>query len=152
MRGLLRKKSVNRFPKLKKVLPFLLALIGSGTVIYSAGAVALHLARNHAPDSLVELASPNHRYRIVITEELAGFPSSNCIKQVYVLPIDASFDRNDEDNEVYVGACEGLTDVQWNGNRVQGKVALAHAIEGVKALRLKAFAAKGEVRLFWSAR
>lgn len=137
---------------LKKGLVFLLTLIGGGTVLFSAGAVALHIARNHAPDSLVELASSDHRYRIVITEELAGFPGSYCIKQVYVLPARATFDRNDDDNEVFVGSCEGLSDIRWNGDQIQGTVDLAIAAEGVRALTLKRVAANGNVQLTWSAR
>jgi hypothetical protein len=146
------KKLMNKFQKLKKSLLFLLTLIGGGTVIYSAGAVALHIARNHSPDRLVELVSPDHHYRIFITEELAGFPGSSCIKQVYVLPIHDSFDRNDADNEVFSGGCEGLTDIRWSGDRVLGTVDLKPAIEAVSALRLKGFAAKGKVQLIWSAR
>lgn len=130
----------------------MLALIGGGAVIYSAAAVALHIARNHSPDRLVELVSPDHHYRIVMTEELAGFPGSSCIKQVYVLPIHDSFDRNDEDNEVFAGGCRGLTDIRWEGERVLGTVALGPAIEAVNALRLKGFAAKGKVQLIWSSR
>jgi hypothetical protein len=87
-----------------------------------------------------------------MTEELAGFPGSSCIKQVYVLPIHDSFDRNDEDDEVFVGGCQGLTDIRWDGDRVLGTVALAPAIEAVNALKLKGFAAKGKVRLIWSSR
>ncbi|MGJ9418859.1 hypothetical protein ACHAC9_13980 [Massilia sp. CMS3.1] len=149
---LVKKDSMYNLHTLKKAVLFLLTLIGGGTVLFSAGAAALDIARNHSPDSLVELISPDHRYRIVITEELAGFPGSSCIKQVYVLPADDTFDRNDEDNEVFVGGCQGLTAVRWNGDRIQGTVALKAAVEGVSVVRLKGFAAKGKVQLIWSAR
>ena len=142
---------MNKFQTLKKGLLFSLTVIGGGAVLFSAGAAALHIARNHPPDSLVELISPDRRYRIVITEELAGFPGSYCIKQVYVLPVRAKFDRNDKDNEIFVGGCEGLTDVRWNGDRIQGTAALGAAIEGVNALKLKGSAANGKVRLTWTA-
>ena len=96
--------------------------------------------------------SPDRRYRIVITEEVAGFPGSYCIKQVYVLPAHDTFDRNDEDTEVFVGGCQGLTDIRWDGDRILGTVALGPAIEGVSALRMKGFAANGKVQLAWSTR
>lgn len=136
---------------LKKGARFLLMLTGGAAMLYAAAAATLHAARNHAPDSVTELMSPDHRYRIVMTEELAGFPGSSCIKQVYVLPARATFDRNDEDNEVFAGACEGLTSIRWNGGRIQGTVALGPAIEGVKALKLKRYGANGNVQLSWSA-
>ena len=137
--------------RLKKGALFLLTLTGGAAVLYSAVAAALHVVRNHAPDSLTELISPDRRYRIVMTEELAGFPGASCIKQVYVLPARAVFDRNDEDNEVFAGACQGLTGIQWNGDRINGTVALGPAIEGVKALKLKEYGANGSVQLSWSA-
>jgi hypothetical protein len=143
---------MKKFPALKKGLLFLLTLIGGGTVLFSAGAVALHMVRNHSPDSYTELISPDRRYRMVITEEIAGFPGSFCIKQVYVLPAHDAFDRNDEDDEVFAGGCQGLTSIRWNGNRIQGTVALGAAIEGVKALKLKGFAANGKVQVTWAER
>ena len=143
---------MTKFQSLKKGVLFLLTLIGGGAVLLSAGAVALHMARNHSPDNLTELISPDHRYRIVMTEELVGFPGSFCVKQVYVLPVHHTFDRNDEDNEVFVGGCQGLISIQWNGDRIKGTVALGAAIEDVKALKLKGYGANGKVQLSWSAR
>jgi hypothetical protein len=134
----------------KRWLVILLAAIGAGTVLFLAGRIALHALRNRAPDSLAELPSPDRRYRIVVTEVLAGFPGATCIKQVYVLPAHVAFDRNDEDDEVYEGACDGLTDLRWDGNRVRGNVALDKAAYGVAVVRLRAYAANGEVRLGWS--
>jgi hypothetical protein len=146
------KESMMKFHKLKKGLLFSLTAIGGGTVLFSAAAAALHIARHHPPDSLVELVSPDRRYRIVITQEIAGFPGSYCIKQAYVLDAQETFDRNDEDNAVFVGGCQGLTDIRWNGNRIQGTVALGAAVENVNALKMKGFAANGKVALTWSAR
>jgi len=143
---------MTKFHFLKKGLLFSLTAIGSGAVLFLSAAAALHIARSHAPDSLVELVSPDRRYRIVITEESAGFPGSYCIKQAYVLAAQETFDRNDEDSEVFVGGCQGLTDIRWNGKRIQGTVALAAAVENVKALKMKGFAANGKVALTWSAR
>ena len=139
------------FQTLKKCTLFLLSLIGGGTVLLSAGAVIRHMARDHSPDSLSELVSPDHRYRIVITEEIAGFPGSSCIKQIYVLPAHATLDRNDENSEVFVGGCRGLTSIRWNGDQIQGVVALGAGIEGVNALKLRGTAADGKIQLSWSA-
>jgi len=146
---------MNRLMKQRRVrkgLLFLLALIGSGTVLYSAAAAGLRLFRNQPPDSAWEMVSPDGRHRIVITEDIAGFPGSVCIKQVYVLGARARLDRNDEDNLVFSGACDGLGDVQWDGRRVRGVVMPAAAVAGVNSLRLKQFGADGEVQLNWTER
>lgn len=110
------------------------------------------MLRNHPPDSLSELISPDGRYRIVITEEIAGFPGSFCFKQVYVLGVRDTFDRNDEDNQVFAGACDGLGSIHWNGTRIQGAVAPDAAVVGVKSLTLKQFGANGKVQLSWTGR
>jgi len=141
-----------KFPMLKKWLLFLLTLIGGGTVLFVSGKAVLHIMRNHAPDGYTELASPDHRYRVVITEDFAGFPGSTCIKQVYVLRADDRFDRNDGNNEVFAGGCGGLTSIRWNGGRIQGTVALAAALKDVNAMTLKEFGANGEVQLSWAER
>jgi hypothetical protein len=143
---------MTKFHILKKGLLVSLTAIGGATILFLSAAAALHIARNHPPDSLVELVSPDRRYRIVITQESAGFPGSDCIKQAYVLAAEEAFDRNDEDNEVFVGGCKGLTDIRWNGNRIDGTVAIRAAVENVKALKMKGSAAKGKVALTWSAR
>jgi hypothetical protein len=130
----------------------MLAVIGSGTVLYSAGAAGLRLFRDHPPDSRQDMISPDGRHRIVITEELAGFPGAVCIKQVYVLRARETFDRNDEDNLVFAGACDGLGGIQWDGARIQGIVAPGAAVAGVRSLSLKQFGANGEVRLHWTGR
>jgi hypothetical protein len=98
------------------------------------------------------MVSPDGRHRIVITEDIAGFPGSVCIKQVYVLGARAKFDRNDEDNLVFSGACDGLEGVQWDGKRVRGIVIPAAAVVGVNSLKLKQFGADGEVQLHWAER
>jgi hypothetical protein len=136
----------------RKGLLLLLALIGSGTVLYSAAAAGLRLFRNQPPDSAWEMVSPDGRHRIVITEDIAGFPGSVCVKQVYVLGARAKFDRNDEDNLVFSGACDGLEGVQWDGTRVRGIVIPAAAVVGVNSLKLKQFGADGEVQLHWAER
>lgn len=67
-------RSMKQLQAFRKGMLFLLTLIGSGTVLLLAGAAGLRMLRNHPPDALSELVSPDGRYRIVITEELAGFP------------------------------------------------------------------------------
>ena len=134
----------------RKGLLFLLALIGSGTVLYSAAAAGLRLFRNRPPETAWEMVSPDGRHRIVITEDLAGFPGSVCIKQVYVLGAHVKLDRNDEDNLVFSGACDGLGDVRWDGAGIRGIVIPAEAVAGVTSLKLKQFGANGEVRLNWT--
>lgn len=136
--------------RVRKGLLLLLASIGSGTVLYSAAAAGLRLFRNQPPDSAREMVSPDGRYRIVVTEDIAGFPGSVCIKQVYVIGARARFDRNDEDNLVFSGACAGLGGVQWDGARVRGIVIPAAAVVGVDSLKLKQFGANGEVQLDWT--
>jgi hypothetical protein len=137
---------------LRKCLLWLLAVIGSGTVLYSAGAAGLRLIRDHPPDSRQEMVSPDGRHRIVITEELAGFPGAVCIKQVYVLGARETFDRNDEDNLVFAGACDGLRGIQWDGTRILGIVVPGAAVAGVRGLTLRESGAAGEVRLRWAGR
>ena len=127
-----------------------LTLIGCATVLYLTGLSILHLMRNGAPDKQTELFSPQWPYRIVITEQLAGFPGSVCIKQVYVLPEGAKFDRNDKDNEIFTGACDGLVAVNWNGDRVEGDIVFSRAADGVKS-QLKSYGADGEVKVVWAA-
>jgi hypothetical protein len=131
-------------------LLFVLALIGGGTVLFSVAAAGLRLFRNHRPDSVREMPSPDGRHRIVITEEIAGFPGSFCIKQVYVLRAQDTFDRNDDDNLVFAGACDGLSGIQWDGARVRGIVVPAAAVVGVNSLTLKQFGAQGEVQVSWT--
>jgi hypothetical protein len=144
MNRLLQRRAV------RQSLLFLLALIGSGTVLFSAAAAGLRIFRNHPPDSAWELVSPDGRHRIVITEEMAGFPGSSCIKQVYVLRARDAFDRNDEDNLVFSGACDGLGGVQWDGAQVRGIVIPDAAVAGVGSLKLKQFGANGEVKFIWT--
>jgi hypothetical protein len=141
---------MNRRHVLRKGPLWLLAVIGSGTVLYSAGAAGLRILRDHPPDSRQDMISPDGRHRIVITEDLAGFPGAVCIKQVYVLGAREAFDRNDEDNLVFAGACDGLRGIQWDGARIQGIVAPAAAVAGVRGLTLRGTA--GEVRLYWAGR
>jgi hypothetical protein len=145
-------RSMKQRQSFRKGLLFLLALIGSGTVLLTAGAVGLRMLRNHPPDRLSELISPDGRYRIVITEEIAGFPGSFCFKQVYVLGVRDTFDRNDEDNQVFAGACDGLDSIRWDGARIQGTVAPGVAVVGVKSLTLKQFGGNGKVQLSWTGR
>jgi hypothetical protein len=138
--------------RLRKSLLFLLAVIGSGTVLFSVGAAGLRLSRNHPPDSRRELVSPDGRYRIVITEEIVGFPGSSCVKQVYVLGVRDTFDRNDEDDMVFSGACDGVSDIRWNGARIEGTVIPGAAVAGVRSLILKRYGANGKVQLSWAGR
>ena len=137
---------------LRNVLLLLLAAIGSGTVLYAAAAAGLRLLRNHSPDSIRELPSPDGRYRLVITEDIAGFPGAVCIKQVYVLGARATLDRNDEDNLVYSGACDGLGDVRWDRARVRASVDPAVAVAGVYSLKLRHLGANGGVEVDWSSK
>ena len=110
------------------------------------------MLRNHSPDSLSELVSPDGRYRIVITEDLAGFPGSVCIKQVYVLRVRDILDRSDEDNQVFAGACDGLESIRWDGARIRAIIVPAAAVAGVNSLTLKQFGANGKVQLSWTGR
>jgi hypothetical protein len=137
---------------MRKVLLYGLATAGAAALLFVAAVAAQRVARNHAPDRLVELVSPDRNYRIVITEELAGFPGAYCIKQAYVLRAGAALDRNDEDDEVFAGGCQGLVDLRWEGARVRGAVSLSGAVDGVNALRLREHAAGGAVRVAWSGR
>lgn len=135
---------------MRKVLLYALATVGAAALLFAAAVAAQRAARNHAPDRRVELVSPDRRYRIVITEELAGFPGASCIEQAYVLRTRDGLDRNDEDNEVFAGGCQGLVDLRWNGARVLGTVSLSGGIDGVNALRLREYAAGGAVSVSWS--
>lgn len=135
----------------KKTLLRLLAFIGGGTVIYLAGLFVLHLLRNQSPDQQSEFISPDRSNRIIITEQFAGFLGSACIKQVYVLRMQERFDRNDERNQVFVGGCDGLIAVDWNGSRVEGDIVLAAAIKNVNAMTLKSNGADGNVQVTWAA-
>lgn len=134
----------------KKSLLIVLTLIGCATVLYLTALSILHVVRNGAPDKQTELLSPLGPYRIVITEQLAGFPGSVCIKQVYVLPARAKFDRNDTDNEIFTGACDGLVAVNWTGDRVEGDIVFSRAADGVKS-QLKSYGADGQVKVIWAA-
>ena len=115
------------------------------------GKAGLRMLLNN-PDSISERISPDGRYRMVITEELAGFPGAYCTKQVYVLRANERFNRSDDDNQVYAGACDGLNSIAWDGARVLGTVTPHAALVGVSALKLKGYAANGEVRLSWVGR
>lgn len=139
-------------PLLRKGLLFVLVLIGSGTVLYSAGAAGLRMLRNHAPDNVQELLSPDGRYRIVIANEVAGFPGAFCVRQVYVVDARDTVDRNDEDNLVYAGACDGLSSIQWDGARIRGIVDTGAAVVGVRNLTLRQYGANGRVQLRWTGR
>ena len=81
-----------------------------------------------------------------------GFPGAVCIKQVYVLRARDTLDRNDEDNLVFSGACDGLGGIRWDGALIRGIVDPAEAVVGVSSVRLKHFGANGEVRLSWTGR
>ena len=134
----------------KTVVLNALALIGCATVLYLVMFASLRLIRNGAADTQTELRSPMGPYRMVITEQLAGGPSSVCIKQVYVLPEGARFDRTDTDNEIFSGACDGLVAVNWAGDRVEGDIVFSRAADGVKS-QLKSYGADGKVQVVWSA-
>jgi hypothetical protein len=145
-------RSIKQRHVLRKGLLWVLAVIGSGTVLYSAGAAGLRIFMDRPPDSRLEMISPDGRHRIVITENLAGFPGAACIKQVYVLGARETFDRNDDDNLVFAGACDGLRGIQWDGARIQGIVVPGAAVAGVRGLTLRESGAAGEVRLRWAGR
>lgn len=145
-------RSIKQRHVLRKGLLWVLAVIGSGTVLYSAGAAGLRILRDRPPDSRLEMMSPDGRHRIVITEDLAGFPGATCIKQVYVLGARETFDRDDDDNLVFAGACDGLRGIQWDGARIQGIVVPGAAVAGVRGLTLRESGAAGEVRLLWAGR
>lgn len=130
----------------------LLAAIGGGTVLMLAGTAGVSLLRNQPPDHLRELVSPDGRYRLVITEKLAGFPGSVCIKQVFVLRVQDRLDQNDEDTQVFDGACDGLSSIEWNGVGIRGTVAPNAALEGVNHLTLKRYGANGKVAVNWTGR
>lgn len=145
-------KPINLSQPLVKHLQSVLTLIGGLTILAAALYGALQLMRQHAPDTQTELVSPDRRHRIVITEQLAGFPGATCIKQVYVVDARAGFDRDNEDNQVFSGACDGLAGIGWNGNRVEGSVALAAAVDSAQVFKLKGSAADGKVQLSWAER
>jgi hypothetical protein len=137
---------------LRKGIFLLLSWIGFATVLLLLGVAGLRILGNHTPDSIGELISPDGRHRMVITEDLVGFPGSFCIKQVYVLGAHDTFNRNDEDNQVYAGACDGLSSIAWDGARILGTVTPNAAVAGVNSMRLKGYGANGEVRLSWLGR
>jgi hypothetical protein len=141
---------LKHWPAWRKYLVLLLAWIGAGAVVLATGAGGVRLLRNHAPDSLVEQISPDRHYRIVVLEEMAGSLGSQCVKQVYVLEADKTLDRNDADNRVYAGACDGLRDIEWTGSGVYGTVSPGKAVEGVNSLVLKPDGANGRVRVKWN--
>jgi GTP-dependent phosphoenolpyruvate carboxykinase len=66
------------------------------------------------------------------------------------LGVHDTFDRNDEGNQVFAGACDGLRNIQWIGSRIQGIVLLGAAVVGVKSLTLKQFGANGDVQVSWT--
>jgi hypothetical protein len=143
-------QQLNHWPTWRKYMRLLLTWIGAGAVVLASGVVGVRHLRNHAPDSLVEQISPDRRYRIVVLEELAGSLGSQCIKQVYVLDAGKTLDRNDADNRVYAGACDGLRDIEWTGNGVYGAVSPGKAVEGVNSLVLKPDGADGHIRVKWN--
>lgn len=75
-----------------------------------------------------------------------------CIKQVDVLGRPDKFERNDEDNQVYAGACAGLDSIAWNGAGVQGILVTNAAVAGVNSLTLRQYGANGRVQLDWVGR
>lgn len=123
-------------------------LVGVG-LLFGAGAFGLHALRNHAPDSLREIASPNGRFRLVITEEFVGFPGQVCIKDVYALSASAKLDRTDENARVFTGACEGLLNIRWAGSQVEATVDPGAATAGVAFVTLRSSGANGEVQVKW---
>ena len=143
---------MTHLPALRTRLLLLLSWIGFATVLLLFGIAGLRLLRNQAPDSIGELISPDGGYRMVITEDLVGFPGSFCIKQVYVLRAHDRFNRNDEDNQVYAGACDGLSSIAWDGARILGTVTPNAAVAGVDSMKLKGYGANGKVRLSWVGR
>jgi hypothetical protein len=126
-----------------------LAVIGAFAVVGIAGAIGLRAWRNQAPDSRHEIVSPDGHYRIAVEEDWLGFPGQVCVKGVYVLKAGASLDRNDEDNLVYAGACDGLGDIRWVGSHIEGTVNLPAALEGVVAVTLRRYGAEGKVSVNW---
>ena len=79
-------RSINQRHLVRKGLLWVLAVIGSGTVLYSAGAAGLRILRDRPPDSRMEMMSPDGRHRIVITEDLAGFPGATIIADISNAP------------------------------------------------------------------
>lgn len=127
-----------------------LAIIGGLAVLGAAGMLGLRALRNHAPDSLGEIVSPDGRYRIFVAEELVGFPGQVCVKDAYGLKVGKSLDRNDEESHVYAGACDGLTNIHWVGATVEGTVNISAAIDGVVGVSLRSYGAGGKVRVKWT--
>lgn len=127
----------------------ILTVIGGLAVLAGAGILGLRALRNHVPDSLSEIPSPDSHYRILVVEDLAGFPGQFCVKDAYVLKVGKSLDRNDEDSHIYAGACEGLTNIHWVGDAIEGKVNITTAINGVAEVNLRSYAASGKVHVNW---
>jgi hypothetical protein len=126
-----------------------LTLVGALAVLGATGGLGLRALRNHAPDNLGEIVSPDGHYRILVAEDLVGFPGQACIKDAYVLKVGKSLDRNDEDSHIYAGACDGLTNIHWVGDTIEGTVNISAATDGVARLSLRSFGAGGKVRMKW---
>lgn len=139
-----------QWPSWRKNLILLLTWIGATAVLLALGMAGVRMLRNHAPDSVVEHISPDRRYRIVVLEEMAGSLGSQCTKQVYVLGTGQALDRNDEDNRIYAGACDGLRGIEWMGIGVYGEISPGKAVVGVERLVLKSGGADGRVQVRWN--
>lgn len=137
--------------KPQKRLHIVGATLAGVALVVGAGAIGLHALRNHAPDTRREIASPDGRFRLVITEELAGFPGQVCIEEVYALGAGVELDRNDQNDRVFAGACDGLLNIRWAGSQVEGTVDLQAAARGVAGVTVRESGASGKVRANWLA-
>jgi hypothetical protein len=137
---------------LNPVLPMqrkLAIVLLAAALLPLAGMLAMHAWRNRAPDNWREVRSPDGHYRVVITEEGAGNPSRNCMKDVYVLPAAHELDRADEDSHVFTGACGGLLDVNWSGPLIEARVDHHAAQQGGANVMLRHAAAGGKIKVQW---
>lgn len=130
-----------------KLARTLLAIVGACTLLVLLGSVGLRVMASHSPDSLNEVVSPDGRYRLVSAEDLVGFPSQVCIKDVYVIKAGASLDRSDESNHIFAGACGGLIGIRWGRNGIEGTLSVVNAVDGVAAVTIRPHAADGKVRV-----
>jgi hypothetical protein len=133
---------------LRKRLNIFAKLTGVALIVVAVS-LGIRALRNHIPDSLNEIRSPDGSFRLVVAEELAGFPGQVCIKDAYVLSADAKLDWSGEDNHIYAGACDGLLDIHWNGSQVEGTVNLKAATEGVSYVMVRRYGAEGKVQINW---
>ncbi|MFC0167333.1 hypothetical protein ACFFKC_04500 [Pseudoduganella danionis] len=128
----------------------LLAILGACTLLMQLGSFALRAIASHTHDLVSETISPDGQYRMVVTEDLVGFPGQVCIKDVYIIRARTSSHSVDEDKLIYSGACNGLLGIKWGAKGIEGTLSVANAVDGVAAVTIRQYAAEGMVRVIWS--